>query len=77
MRTLSMAGDITRNQTLLPDGSLEQGCRVVLSDASKENARRFWSHAGRLPGVTCAHVSIYQSAQGCVYDIFAPSNCPK
>ena len=78
LRTLKIAGDVTPNRTLLPAGHAEEtGCRVVLSDYSKKNAERVWGHARRLPGVTCAHVALHQSAQGCVYDVFAPSQCPR
>lgn len=76
MRRLHIAGDVTHNRTLTETNQEERGCRIVLSDFSRQNAERFWRHARRLPGVRCAHVTLEHHERGCSYDIFAPSLCP-
>ena len=76
MRALGIAGDMTRNESVL-DGGQEPGCRVrVASQPSKEQARRLWVALRGQHALTCAHVLVGDApTSGCVLDVFRPSLC--
>ena len=73
LQTLGIAGDVTPNRTVA-NGREEYGCRTIVS--TKDQAKSLWTAARKLPGITCAHVSVQQHQSGCVFDVFQDSNCP-
>ena len=77
MQSLGIYGDVTRNTTVEPDGSTEQGCRILIANKNAtESVHSLWTKLKDLHAVQCAHVRICTEKDGCVYDVLAPSKCP-
>ncbi len=76
MKSLGINGDITPNKTIL-DGNIENGCRIYIASKSKENTRVLWNSIANSMGVSCAHVKFSEHQDGCVFDVFRESLCPK
>jgi hypothetical protein len=74
MQKLKICGDVTRNISVDEEGTLETGCRVLLTDASK--AQTVWNIVREQNNLTCAHIMEYNIKYGCVLDVFATSKCP-
>lgn len=70
-------GDVTPNTTVL-DGDLERGCRVLVVGAdARRSCQRLWTTLKSNLVLECAHVHVAaHSEDGCVYDVFRPSQCP-
>ena len=76
MRELGINGDITPNTTVL-DGTLEYGCRILVTSAPvRENTRSLWERLRAHYSLRCAHATLSEYESGCVFDIFRPSSCP-
>ena len=78
MRTLGISGDATSNRTLRPSGIIENGCRIIVQEDSKdaEHSKALWKAMHQHFKLTCAHLKLEHIQQGCVFDVFAPSRCP-
>ena len=76
MRRLGINGDVTSNTTVL-DGRTEAGCRIVVaSKPHRDQVERLWNATRDHFSLSCAHVALDHHEDGCVYDVFRPSNCP-
>ena len=76
MKKLGINGYVTNNRTVL-DNHEEVGCNaIIVSKPVKENAQLVWEQIKKFPDITCAHVNIIHSENGCVFDVFAESKCP-
>ena len=77
MKKLGIFGDVTTNLSIDPDGNVEPGCRVLIANKNCEIvARRMWETLERDYHLGCAHLKCYESKEGCIYDVFAPTKCP-
>jgi hypothetical protein len=75
MKKLGINGDVTCNKTIL-DGNVENGCRIRIASSYMEHTKLLWKTIQENLGLTCAHVNISESKDGCVFDVFRESLCP-
>lgn len=77
MRELQLCGDVTTNMTLAPDGTLEPGCRIIVSSQPpKAKCAELYNELERRFALGCGHLKVEHSENGCVKDMFRPSLCP-
>tara|TARA_Y100000748_G_scaffold237687_1_gene201695 strand:+ start:198 stop:515 length:318 start_codon:yes stop_codon:yes gene_type:complete len=79
MRRMGIWGDVTPNVTVMEAGVVEPGCRIrITSRPQRAHTEALWHALRREHGLTCAHVHLAQGEeqQGCVLDVFRPSDCP-
>lgn len=76
MKELNLCGDVTPNYSIYSQ-MVEYGCRVLVVGKNEESdVKRLWYHLRNVNSLSCAHVKIKTHTSGCVFDVFAPSNCP-
>ena len=75
MKELNINGHVTYNKTIL-DGFVENGCQIhIVSQPVKEKSKMLWQICKNKYDLTCAHIDITHSENGCVLDVFRKSNC--
>ena len=75
IRNLGLCADVTCNKTITPKGQLENGCKILTDDI--KSSKVLWNKLKDEFHLTCGHVSVEHSKNGCVWDVFSDSKCPQ
>ena len=70
-----IGGDVTPNRSITKSGVEENGCRVFVL-GSDADVKRLWTTLKEKQDLQCAHISIANYQNGCIYDVYGTSRCP-
>ena len=75
-----IAGKVTPNTSIMPNGALEKGCTIRLSRKHGEDDRselkKSWGIIFGTGSIDCAHLQVAGRYDGCIRDYLTDSICP-
>ena len=74
LRYLKMAGNVTCNTTITTNQKTEAGCKIL--QTSRNDSYFLWNYLKNKFNLTCAHIDISSTENGCIYDVFGLPRCP-
>ena len=84
MKDFGIHCSITENWSVVPsrihgDVKLERGCRMLINHidpTSNDLEEKVWKPIKKEFNIECAHLSIGNMFNGCIYNYFRKSDCP-
>ena len=72
---VGIVADVSENVSIR-DGAVEHGCRITMDGGSKPRIAEAWDVVKMPFRLSCAHLSVTASYQGCIFDFLRSSACP-
>lgn len=81
LKEKGIVSHVTQNDTIIKDGNkhrLEIGCKITGTVKEPKNIYfNIWGPLQQKFKLNCAYLNIHSSINGCIFDVFRNSNCPK
>lgn len=77
IKSMGLSGSITSNKSVMPNGEIENGCRVIFTEAPSRIRMKteIWPNLQSKLDLSCAHYKIEGQFKGCIMDYLEGSKC--
>ena len=77
IKSMGLSGSITSNKSVMANGEIENGCRVIFSEAPSRIRMKteIWPNLQSRLNLGCAHYKVEGQFKGCIIDYLRESKC--